>query len=83
MQTVTKDRFLQHLENVNTFYKKYQIDALEIFNKTSLPESYNESWRKIHLNQIPLNTLNFTDSNLKTEIISNHIKNKLYKRNCQ
>ncbi len=72
MQTVIKDRFLQHIENINNFYKKHQIEALEIFNKTSLPESYNESWRKIHLNQVPLNTLNFTDSDLKTEIISDH-----------
>lgn len=75
-QTIIQDRFLKFIENKNHPIKDIQIEALELFNKTSLPPVYHESWRKINLNLIPFDNLKLTDSNLDTTIkVSDNYKN--------
>ncbi len=73
MQTITqKDQFLNYIEIINHPFKHLQKEALEIFNKTSLPPSYHESWRKINLNLIPFDSLKFVESELETNVISKY-----------
>jgi len=72
IQKEQKDRFLNYIENTNHPFKNLQIQALERFNKTSLPPIYHESWRKINLNLIPFNTLKLVDAELQTSITSQY-----------
>jgi Fe-S cluster assembly scaffold protein SufB len=73
MQTIIqKDRFLNYIENTNHPFKNLQIQALERFNKISLPPSYHESWRKINLNLIPFNSLKLVDAELQTNITTQY-----------
>lgn len=73
---VEKDTLLKHIES-NSFYKQEKIEALNQLYTFTLPDSREESWRKMNLKVIPFQDFHFTDSKLDTHIDTKYVLNNI------